>query len=214
MARVSPLAGRRGGEIVLVRPLLDIPKARLVATLERAGIAFADDASNRDPRFTRRAAARADAGARPRGARRARGLRCWRGGCGAPTRRSRWRSTSPRPRCPSASGPLAARSCSMPKSFAACPPKWRCACSGAPSRITATRAGRARQARGALRARSRARRGRARGPLRLRRTLAGALVTLAAGRLVVERAPPRAIAAGRANLNHGRIWQARRVKRR
>jgi tRNA(Ile)-lysidine synthase len=40
-------------EIVLVRPLLDIPKARLVATLDRARIAAADDPSNRDPRFTR-----------------------------------------------------------------------------------------------------------------------------------------------------------------
>ncbi len=40
-------------EIVLVRPLLDIPKARLVATLEHAGIDFANDPSNRDPRFTR-----------------------------------------------------------------------------------------------------------------------------------------------------------------
>ena len=37
----------------LARPFLDIPKARLVATLRRAGIAFFEDASNRDPRFTR-----------------------------------------------------------------------------------------------------------------------------------------------------------------
>ena len=36
-----------------MRPLLEIPKARLIATLARAGIAFADDPSNRDPRFTR-----------------------------------------------------------------------------------------------------------------------------------------------------------------
>jgi len=37
--------------------------------------------------------------------------------------------------------------------------------------------------------------------LRVRRTLGGALVTLAAGRLTVERAPPRAIVgAGRSNL--------------
>ncbi len=39
--------------IYLVRPLLGIPKARLVATLKAAGISFADDPSNRDPRFTR-----------------------------------------------------------------------------------------------------------------------------------------------------------------
>jgi tRNA(Ile)-lysidine synthase len=40
-------------DIALIRPLLDLPKARLLATLARAGIAFADDPSNRDPRFTR-----------------------------------------------------------------------------------------------------------------------------------------------------------------
>jgi len=39
--------------LVLARPLLSVPKARLVATLRKAQIAFADDASNRDPRFTR-----------------------------------------------------------------------------------------------------------------------------------------------------------------
>ncbi|EGP10043.1 tRNA(Ile)-lysidine synthetase [Bradyrhizobiaceae bacterium SG-6C] len=41
------------GDVVLVRPFLDVPKARLVATLEKAGIAFADDPTNHDPRFTR-----------------------------------------------------------------------------------------------------------------------------------------------------------------
>ena len=51
MAREAPLPV--GGEAVLVRPLLEIPKARLIATLRRARIAFADDPSNRDPRFTR-----------------------------------------------------------------------------------------------------------------------------------------------------------------
>jgi tRNA(Ile)-lysidine synthase len=38
---------------MLVRPLLDVPKARLVATLNQAGVGFADDPSNRDPRFAR-----------------------------------------------------------------------------------------------------------------------------------------------------------------
>src|SRR4051812_43136061 len=51
MAREAPLPV--GGEAVLVRPLLEIPKARLIATLRRARIAFADDPSNHDPRFTR-----------------------------------------------------------------------------------------------------------------------------------------------------------------
>jgi tRNA(Ile)-lysidine synthase len=48
MARMSTRDG-----VILARPLLDLPKARLVATLEKAGIAFADDPTNRDPRFTR-----------------------------------------------------------------------------------------------------------------------------------------------------------------
>jgi tRNA(Ile)-lysidine synthase len=39
--------------IVILRPLLDVPKARLVATLEAAGISFASDPSNVDPRFER-----------------------------------------------------------------------------------------------------------------------------------------------------------------
>jgi tRNA(Ile)-lysidine synthase len=52
MARESALPGSER-EIVLVRPLLEIPKARLMATLARAKIEFADDASNRDPRFAR-----------------------------------------------------------------------------------------------------------------------------------------------------------------
>ncbi len=38
---------------LLVRPLIGIPKARLIATLRRASIEYADDASNRDPRFAR-----------------------------------------------------------------------------------------------------------------------------------------------------------------
>jgi tRNA(Ile)-lysidine synthase len=52
MARVAPLPSG-DGDIKLVRPLLDIPKARLIATLREANIPFAVDPSNRDPRFTR-----------------------------------------------------------------------------------------------------------------------------------------------------------------
>jgi len=48
MARESDMFGTR-----IVRPLLDLPKARLVATLSRLGVGYADDPSNRDPRFTR-----------------------------------------------------------------------------------------------------------------------------------------------------------------
>jgi tRNA(Ile)-lysidine synthase len=39
--------------IALLRPLLDVPKARLVATLNEQGIGFASDPSNTDPRFER-----------------------------------------------------------------------------------------------------------------------------------------------------------------
>jgi tRNA(Ile)-lysidine synthase len=53
MARVSPVPACEDRELVLVRPLLDIPKARLVATLAEAKIDSADDPSNRDPRFAR-----------------------------------------------------------------------------------------------------------------------------------------------------------------
>jgi len=58
MARqtVLPAAGvsaRKSSAIVLVRPLLDLPKKRLIATLAAMGFTFVDDPSNRDPRFTR-----------------------------------------------------------------------------------------------------------------------------------------------------------------
>ena len=54
-AMATLVAVPSGGDsaITLVRPLLDIPKSRLIATLRAANISFADDPSNRDPRFTR-----------------------------------------------------------------------------------------------------------------------------------------------------------------
>ena len=48
MARESEREGIR-----LARPLLDISKARLIATLNKARIGFAEDPTNRDPAFTR-----------------------------------------------------------------------------------------------------------------------------------------------------------------
>jgi len=39
--------------IAILRPLLDMPRARLVATLEEAGVGFVSDPSNLDPRFER-----------------------------------------------------------------------------------------------------------------------------------------------------------------
>jgi tRNA(Ile)-lysidine synthase len=53
MSRVSALPATGAQGVVLMRPLLGLPKARLIATLQRAKITFADDPSNRDPRFTR-----------------------------------------------------------------------------------------------------------------------------------------------------------------
>jgi tRNA(Ile)-lysidine synthase len=44
---------KEGMGIGLVRPFLAIPKSRLIATLKAAKIRYADDPSNRDPRFTR-----------------------------------------------------------------------------------------------------------------------------------------------------------------
>src|SRR6478609_8994914 len=46
-----PAAARDG--VVLARPLLDVPKSQLIATLKRAKIGFADDPTNHDAAFTR-----------------------------------------------------------------------------------------------------------------------------------------------------------------
>ena len=51
LAGIRKLTVRDG--VVLLRPLLGISKARLVATLRKARISFADDPTNRDPRFLR-----------------------------------------------------------------------------------------------------------------------------------------------------------------
>ena len=48
IARKSRLEG-----LTLVRPLLDVPKTRLIATCKSAKFRFADDPSNFDPKFTR-----------------------------------------------------------------------------------------------------------------------------------------------------------------
>jgi len=48
MARESARDG-----VVLARPLLNVPKSRLIATLDKAKIAFAEDPTNRDTAFTR-----------------------------------------------------------------------------------------------------------------------------------------------------------------
>jgi len=53
MADASPMPTNGDPAVTLVRPLLGVPKARLIATLARANIDFAQDPSNQDPRFTR-----------------------------------------------------------------------------------------------------------------------------------------------------------------
>jgi tRNA(Ile)-lysidine synthase len=53
MTRMAVLPVDEERTITLVRPLLDVSKARLIATLRAAKIGYAEDPSNRDPKFTR-----------------------------------------------------------------------------------------------------------------------------------------------------------------
>lgn len=51
LSAMAPCTERDG--IVLARPLLDVPKSQLIATLRRARIGFAEDPTNQDTAFTR-----------------------------------------------------------------------------------------------------------------------------------------------------------------
>ncbi len=57
MAYAAPVphkfSKRARSAVFLVRPLLAVPKTRLIATLQAAGIPYSEDPTNRDPRFTR-----------------------------------------------------------------------------------------------------------------------------------------------------------------
>jgi tRNA(Ile)-lysidine synthase len=53
MTRMAMLPVDAEHAITLVRPLLDISKARLIATLRAAKIVYAEDPSNQDPKFAR-----------------------------------------------------------------------------------------------------------------------------------------------------------------
>jgi tRNA(Ile)-lysidine synthase len=53
MDAAAPLPFDSSGSLLLVRPLLRVPKSRLLATLKAARLPYADDPSNRDPRFAR-----------------------------------------------------------------------------------------------------------------------------------------------------------------
>lgn len=187
MAHVAPLpaAGRR--EIFLVRPLLHVPKARLLATLKAAGVTYSEDPTNRDPRFAR-ARLRMLMPALAREGLSARGL----ARLAARMRRAE-----------------AAIEFAVDAAAAAlAPPPWP---QRGPIIVSAVRFGRL-PAEVALRLLGRAvAHAGDEGPVELakleqlyaalvasraplRRTLAGALITLSGERLVIERAPPRRIA--------------------
>jgi tRNA(Ile)-lysidine synthase len=53
MAHAAPLPADGASVIFLVRPLLRAPKSRLLATLQAAGVTYSDDPTNHDPRFAR-----------------------------------------------------------------------------------------------------------------------------------------------------------------
>jgi len=53
MYKTWPVPVEEGIGMELLRPLLEVPKQRLIATLKAAKVRYADDPSNRDPRFTR-----------------------------------------------------------------------------------------------------------------------------------------------------------------
>jgi len=50
---VAATSSNAAPDVWLVRPLLGVTKARLIATLREAEVTYAEDPSNRDPRFTR-----------------------------------------------------------------------------------------------------------------------------------------------------------------
>jgi tRNA(Ile)-lysidine synthase len=216
MAPMSPLPVGGDGEIMLVRPLLEIPKARLVATLARAKIDFADDASNSDPRFTRvrlralmPALAREGLDAR-RLALLARRLRRADAAIDAAVAGAAAASVSERPCTDEGAIVLDAEKFgSLPAEVALRLLGRAIAQAGEEGPI---RLGKLESLYEALASAKLA----ANGPsFRLRRTLGGALVTLAAGRLVVERAPARAIVgAGRSNLTTAEYGRGGRPKRR
>jgi tRNA(Ile)-lysidine synthase len=217
MAPMSPLPVGGDGEIMLVRPLLEMPKARLVATLARAKIDFADDASNSDPRFTRVRLRALMPGLAREGldARRlvllARRLRRADAAIDAAVEAAAAAAASP-------------SECRWPdrgaivldaEKFGRLPAEVALRLLG--RAITQAgdegpiRLGKLETLCEALASAKAA----ANGPgFRLRRTLGGAVVTLAAGRLTVERAPPRSVEIGGSNLTTAKYGRRGGPKRR
>ena len=191
MARESELCG-----VTIVRPLLDVAKARLIATLRKARIPFADDPSNRDPRFTRPRwreimPALANEGlsaAAPCAARQAHAPR--RGGARRRRDQGRERSVA-RPRgAPWAEGTRiefdAAGFFRLPEEVGLRLLGRALGHAGSEGPVELAK----------LEALHAALRARQSGDSPLRRTLAGAMVTCERGLIVVERAPPRRTGRG------------------
>ena len=183
MAHASPLPAGGDAAIFLVRPLLRIPKARLVATLKAAGIALQRGSDESRSALCARAVAHVDAASRARGA------RCARPGAAGGADAAR--GSDHRIRGRRGARGLGARSVARARSDrlrggAVRRPAGRggaCGSSAAPLRMPGTRD----RSNSASSKRFTRRCGKARAPLR--RTLAGALITLRDGRLIVERAP-------------------------
>ena len=53
MEPVGPVPVSEAPDVALIRPLLTFPKSRLIATLQAANVPYAADPSNEDPRFAR-----------------------------------------------------------------------------------------------------------------------------------------------------------------
>jgi tRNA(Ile)-lysidine synthase len=199
---------------MLVRPLLEMPKARLVATLARAKIDFADDASNSDPRFTRARLRALMPGLAREGldARRlvllARRLRRADAAIDAAVEAAAASLSECRWRDRGAIVLDAEKFGSLPAEVALRLLGRAIAQAGDEGPI---RLGKLETLYEALASAKAA----ANGPgFRLRRTLGGALVTLGAGRLTVERAPPRSVEIGGSNLTTAKYGRRGGPKRR
>jgi tRNA(Ile)-lysidine synthase len=207
LARGSGLSGLAGiartsvlDHMTLVRPLLDIPKVRLLATLNAAKIPFIEDPSNQDPRFTRtRLRQLAPALARE-------GLDAAR--LAALARRLRraeqalTRATEHALARLSRKGSTAARGMVMDgRGFSELPAEIALRALGRAvgqiGREGPVELGKLETLLAAV-LKSGATRA------RMRRTLAGAMITADAEKIVVERAPPRRMAAGNANSARSR----------
>jgi tRNA(Ile)-lysidine synthase len=202
MAPVAPLPGSGKSELRLVRPFLDVPKARLIATLEAANIPYAVDPSNRDPRFARvrlRAAMPGLAGeglTAARLARLARRARRADAAIEAAVDHLAKRLVPPMDDAAPANGPAPPPRSLAVAEWAAAPAEIRLRLLG---RLVAAAGdegpvelGKLESCEQALADHLRGRPGE-----RFRRTLAGAVVTVAKGQITVGRAPPRRQRAAR-----------------